>query len=140
MLALGPFICAMARLKAHPPRGRSVGVGIHFLLSHPPIPTNHLLFLSFGKLPLGLPAVKLQVRQTIVSSGEATGPCKARALAQQLWDGEEFYLQASTAPVSFRECFLCILYPCKVENSQARPGPAVPLALERFSCIFMTWM
>jgi len=24
---------------------------------------------------------------------EATGPCKARHLAQQLWDGEEFYLQ-----------------------------------------------
>lgn len=35
----------------------------------------------------------VQVRQVILDAGEATGPCKARALAQQLWDGEEFYLQ-----------------------------------------------
>lgn len=32
----------------------------------------------------------------MLPAGEATGPCKARALAQQLWDGEEFYLQART--------------------------------------------
>ena len=35
-----------------------------------------------------------QVRQLILDWREATGPCKARALAQQLWGGEEFYLQA----------------------------------------------
>lgn len=34
-----------------------------------------------------------QVRQVVLHAGEATGPCKARALAQRLWDGEEFYLQ-----------------------------------------------
>ncbi|KAL4430803.1 hypothetical protein ABPG75_006059 [Micractinium tetrahymenae] len=34
-----------------------------------------------------------QVRQVVLPAGEATGPCKARALAQQLWEGEEFHLQ-----------------------------------------------
>lgn len=31
----------------------------------------------------------------VLPADEATGPCKARALAQQLWEGEEFHLQAS---------------------------------------------
>lgn len=30
----------------------------------------------------------------MLPASEATGPCKARALAQALWEGEEFYLQA----------------------------------------------
>lgn len=48
--------------------------------------------------PLRIHAVfALQVRQVVLASSEATGPCKARALAQQLWDGEEFYLQARVA-------------------------------------------
>lgn len=34
-----------------------------------------------------------QVRQVVVPAAEATGPCKARALAQSLWDGEEYVLQ-----------------------------------------------
>ena len=35
----------------------------------------------------------LQIRETRVDYREATGPCKARALAQKLWAGEEYYLQ-----------------------------------------------
>ena len=34
-----------------------------------------------------------QVREVRIPWQEATGPCKARHLAQQLWNGEEFYLQ-----------------------------------------------
>ena len=34
-----------------------------------------------------------QLRQVILDSSEANGPCKARALAQRLWDEEEFVLQ-----------------------------------------------
>ncbi|KAG2425670.1 hypothetical protein HXX76_013512 [Chlamydomonas incerta] len=34
-----------------------------------------------------------RVRQVVVPAAEATGPCKARALAQALWDGEEYVLQ-----------------------------------------------
>lgn len=35
----------------------------------------------------------LQIREIRVDYREATGPCKARALAQKLWGGEEYYLQ-----------------------------------------------
>ena len=35
----------------------------------------------------------MQVREIRIPWQEATGPCKARHLAQQLWDGEEFCLQ-----------------------------------------------
>ena len=35
----------------------------------------------------------LQIREIRVDYREATGPCKARSLAQKLWAGEEFYLQ-----------------------------------------------
>ena len=35
----------------------------------------------------------LKVREIQIPWHEATGPCKARHLAQQLWNGEEFYLQ-----------------------------------------------
>ena len=35
----------------------------------------------------------VQVREIRIPWQEATGPCKARYLAQQLWDGEEFCLQ-----------------------------------------------
>ncbi|KXZ54065.1 hypothetical protein GPECTOR_5g172 [Gonium pectorale] len=34
-----------------------------------------------------------RVRQVVIPHGDATGPCKARALAQALWDGEEYVLQ-----------------------------------------------
>ncbi|KAL0023769.1 hypothetical protein WJX77_003977 [Trebouxia sp. C0004] len=34
-----------------------------------------------------------QVREVRIPWQEATGPCKARHLAQHLWDGEEFHLQ-----------------------------------------------
>ncbi|EIE25897.1 hypothetical protein COCSUDRAFT_60908 [Coccomyxa subellipsoidea C-169] len=34
-----------------------------------------------------------QIRQIIIPDREATGPCKARMLAQKLWAGEEYYLQ-----------------------------------------------
>ncbi|KAK9916189.1 hypothetical protein WJX75_009844 [Coccomyxa subellipsoidea] len=34
-----------------------------------------------------------QIRQIVIPATEATGPCKARMLAQKLWAGEEFYLQ-----------------------------------------------
>jgi len=36
---------------------------------------------------------KLQVREVRIPWQEATGPCKARHLAQHLWNGEEFHLQ-----------------------------------------------
>ena len=42
----------------------------------------------------------LQVRQVVLPASEATGPCKARALAQQLWEGEEYHLQASRCPAA----------------------------------------
>ncbi|GAB4817949.1 hypothetical protein N2152v2_004995 [Parachlorella kessleri] len=51
---------------------------------------------GFVRIAPGGEAWLPQVRQVIVSSEEATGPCKARALAQQLWDGEEFYLQVDS--------------------------------------------
>lgn len=35
----------------------------------------------------------MQVREIRLDYREATGPCKARALAQKLWAGEEFSLQ-----------------------------------------------
>ena len=35
----------------------------------------------------------MQVREVRIPWQEATGPCKARHLAQQLWGGEEFYFQ-----------------------------------------------
>ncbi len=35
----------------------------------------------------------LQVRHVTLPQHEATGPCKARALCQALWDGEEYVLQ-----------------------------------------------
>ena len=35
----------------------------------------------------------LQIREVRIPWQEATGPCKARNLAQQLWQGEEFFLQ-----------------------------------------------
>lgn len=35
----------------------------------------------------------MQIRQITVPAAEATGPCKARMLAQKLWGGEEFFLQ-----------------------------------------------
>lgn len=38
-----------------------------------------------------------QLRQVVLDAGEATGPCKARALAEQLWQGEEFVLQVRWA-------------------------------------------
>lgn len=44
---------------------------------------------------LPCPPPCLQVRQVVLPACEARGPCKARALAQQLWEGEEFHLQAS---------------------------------------------
>lgn len=34
-----------------------------------------------------------QIRQIVIPATEATGPCKARMLAQKLWAGEEYYLQ-----------------------------------------------
>jgi hypothetical protein len=34
-----------------------------------------------------------QVREMRLPHTEATGPCKARALAAALWDGEEYVLQ-----------------------------------------------
>ena len=34
-----------------------------------------------------------QVREIRLDYREATGPCKARTLAQKLWAGEEYYLQ-----------------------------------------------
>jgi hypothetical protein len=37
------------------------------------------------------------VREVRVQHVEARGPCWARHLAQQLWAGEEYYLQASRA-------------------------------------------
>lgn len=43
------------------------------------------------------PAMYPQVRQLVLPASEATGPCRARALAQQLWDGEEFCLQVMEA-------------------------------------------
>lgn len=36
---------------------------------------------------------QVQVREIHIPWQEATGPCKARHLAQQLWSGEEYYLQ-----------------------------------------------
>lgn len=35
----------------------------------------------------------MQIREVRIPWQEATGPCKARHLAQQLWSGEEFCLQ-----------------------------------------------
>ena len=34
-----------------------------------------------------------QIREVRMDYREATGPCKARALAQRLWAGEEYFLQ-----------------------------------------------
>ncbi len=34
-----------------------------------------------------------QVREIRIPASEATGPCKARYLATQLWEGEKYYLQ-----------------------------------------------
>ena len=36
---------------------------------------------------------QVQVREIRIPWQEATGPCKARHLAQQLWNGEEYFLQ-----------------------------------------------
>lgn len=45
----------------------------------------------------------------VLASSEATGPCKARALAQQLWDGEEFYLQARSQSLNcWHGCHVCL--------------------------------
>ena len=44
----------------------------------------------------------VQVRQIVLHCGEATGPCKARAVAEQLWAGEEFVLQVSEAAAMHR--------------------------------------
>lgn len=38
-------------------------------------------------------AMHAQVRQVVVPHDEAQGPCWARWMAQQLWRGEEFFLQ-----------------------------------------------
>ncbi len=38
-------------------------------------------------------AAHTQVRQIVLPYGDAEGPCKARALAQTLWSGEEYVLQ-----------------------------------------------
>ncbi len=46
-----------------------------------------------GSLALRTVLLLRQVREVRVPAHEATGPCKARALAAQLWDGEEFFLQ-----------------------------------------------
>ena len=35
----------------------------------------------------------VQIREIRLDYREATGPCKARALAQELWAEEEYYLQ-----------------------------------------------
>jgi hypothetical protein len=35
----------------------------------------------------------MQIREVRLPYEEATGPCKARALAQALWAGEDFFLQ-----------------------------------------------
>ncbi len=35
----------------------------------------------------------VQIRQIRIDWREATGPCKARHLAQALWAGEQYYLQ-----------------------------------------------
>ena len=57
-------------------------------------PGSSLLLTCCAAWPL-LPPL-LQVRQVMLPASEATGPSKARALAQQLWEGEEFHLQART--------------------------------------------
>lgn len=60
-----------------------------------------------------LPGPVAQVRQVVLPAGEASGPCKARALAQQLWEGEEFHLQASGRG----SC------PTACSRHRCRPGP-----------------
>lgn len=52
-----------------------------------------------GSALLPSPLVRPALRDPLVLrlAGEATGPCKARQLAQQLWDGEEFFLQVGHA-------------------------------------------
>lgn len=35
----------------------------------------------------------MQVRQVVLPAHESTGPCRARAVAGGLWDGEEYVLQ-----------------------------------------------
>lgn len=51
---------------------------------------NHHLSYSRNQHVVNMP---IQVREIRIPWQEATGPCKARFLAQQLWDGEDFYLQ-----------------------------------------------
>ena len=59
-----------------------------------------------------------QVRHVVLDSHEATGPCKARALAQQLWDGEEFHLQVWGAGARWGGAGR--------RKAAGRPAPAAP--------------
>ena len=49
-------------------------------------------YVALG-LSAGLGARVAQVREVRLDWREATGPCKARSLAQALWEGEPYVLQ-----------------------------------------------
>ena len=66
----------------------------------------------------------LQVREIRLDYREATGPCKARALAQKLWAGEEYYLQLDAhmrfAP-GWDEALIQWLHQAEAEHPGSQP-------------------
>lgn len=67
----------------------------------------------------------MQIRQIILDYREATGPCKARMLAQKLWAGEQYLLQIDSHmrfTTGWDEALLQWLAECE---AQAEHGKAV---------------
>ena len=62
-----------------------------------------------------------QVREVRLDYREATGPCKARALAQALWAGEAFVLQLD-AHMRFAPAWDAALVGWLRQAEAARPG------------------
>ena len=65
--------------------------------------------------------MRAQVREIQLDYREATGPCKARALAQALWAGEAFFLQLD-AHMRFAAGWDAALVGWLLQAEAARPG------------------